>query len=159
MRRPESACSMEGLVTLRTYCRGRLIAEQRQHNIITYNGKVQLLKLALGQSFVYGLAVAFGENATTQTVDDVGLYEERIRVPLVSVGEVTRVGNWARVTFRARLGKTQGNGFTFKEAALVTKSAPGTIADGDIMLSRVTIEPTAKSDQKYLLLQWQYTFK
>jgi hypothetical protein len=41
----------------------------------------------------------------------------------------------------------------------VTKSAPGTIADGDIMISRVTIEPTAKSDQKYLLLQWQYTFK
>ncbi len=149
---------LTGRVIIETYlCERRrapqLIEVDERENVVTYGGKALALQLLAAQAGTPGIAIAWGTNNTGQTVDDVGLYAEVLRTPLASVSPISRVGDAAVMTIRAKLGKTQGNGHTFREIAFVTSLAPGQ----GLTIARVATADHAKTDQKFLLAQWQFT--
>lgn len=149
---------LTGRVTIETYLCARrrpprLIEVSERENVVTFAGKSLLLQLWLAQANTPGIGIAWGDNGTMQAVDDAALYAEILRTPIASVSTVSRTGDAAMLTVRARLGKTQGNGTTFREVGLVTSLSTGQ----GLLLARAAIADAVKTDQKFLLLQWQFT--
>ncbi len=129
-----------------------VIARAASRNKTTLNGKRQALALPFAQGSTFWSHVAFGINSAAPTLGDAALYDEKIRVPIASVTP-TDDGVNAMLTVRAVLSQTQGNGFTYTEAAIVNAAV------GGLLYNRVVYPPVEKTDQYYLFAQFDLTQK
>jgi hypothetical protein len=90
--------------------------------------------------------VAWGTNGTSPQETDVGLYEEQVRNSIVS-----RARGHKQLIIAGFMGSATGNGFTFREAAIVT----GATDTQWRLLARVAMNPIAKNSNTIITLNWQ----
>jgi len=93
--------------------------------------------------------VAWGTNGTAPQISDVGLFDEKVRTDIVA-----RAKGDKQLIIGGFMGSTTGNGFDFREAALVT----GPITSQWRLFARVAINPIAKNTNVIISISWQVDF-
>lgn len=139
----EQATRMKGwgFVSVRSAETGQLIDYARFHNLDTKVGKNLMRDLYLGNTQDVPAFIALGTNDTPPTVDDVALYDERVRVLIAS-----RVPAEGQGTIRAYYGSTVGNGLTYKECGLFTT--------GGLLAARAVFTGIAKTSSVTITINW-----
>ncbi|MFO0773709.1 MAG: hypothetical protein U0172_03475 [Nitrospiraceae bacterium] len=126
------------------YCIERVVT----HNRLYKTGVEVLWLRAFGQNNIPAFAwLAAGQNGNPNSEAMTGLGDERYRAPITSV-------NWNSTTeelvMRHIMGKTAGNGFTFREAMIVNASP-----SGGTMLCRVPYADKLKDANNILTFEWK----
>ncbi len=93
--------------------------------------------------------VAWGTNGTAPQISDVGLFDEKVRTDIVA-----RAKGDKQLIIGGFMGSTTGNGFDFREAALVT----GPITSQWRIFARVAINTIAKNTNVIISISWQVDF-
>lgn len=124
------------------------LRRHEQKNLTLLLGKRLALELLFGQHTHFVQYLALGDNATTATLSDAGLYNELFRGPLTSVALDDDTVN-GLCTVRYILGSTMGNGNTYREAGLFN--------DNNVCYARAVFPDVAKTDAKILIVQWDLT--
>lgn len=124
---------------------GRLLQKLCVHNLDTKAGKNLMRDLYMGNSQAFPSHIALGTNNTPPTVNDVALYDEKVRVLIAS-----RVPAEGQATIRAYYGATVGNGSTYQECGLFN-------AD-NVLVARSTFAPIAKSSSVTITVNWIKTW-
>lgn len=93
--------------------------------------------------------VAWGANGTAPQVSDTGLFDEKVRTDIVA-----RAKGDKQLIIGGFMGSTTGNGFDFKEAALVT----GPLASQWRLFARVAINTISKNTNVVISVSWQVDF-
>ncbi len=132
-------------LVVREAASGRLLQKIRVHNLDTQAGKNLMRDLYLGNSQAVPSHIALGTNATPATVDDVALYDERVRVLIAS-----RVPAEGQATIRAHYGKAVGNGATYQECGMFTPD--------NILVARATFPAIAKTASVTITVNWIKTW-
>lgn len=133
---------------------GTLLDREERKNLTMLFGKKLLLATLFDQSPSDPLiGVAVGGNNTAPANTDATLYQELIRLPLVSVSSITNNGSAGLVTVRAIMASTVGNGNIYREAGLVSSLSAGVPG----LYNRVTFADKTKSASKAILFQFDFT--
>ncbi len=90
--------------------------------------------------------LAWGTNGTAPAVTDVGLYAEQVRNEIVARSKGDK-----QVIIAGFMGTTTGNGFDFREIALVT----GLTSAQSRILARAAINSIAKNSNVIIAVNWQ----
>ena len=130
-----------GFLSVRDAESGQLIRYAPFHNLDTKAGKNLMRDLYMGNSQAIPTHIALGTNDTPPNVNDVALYDERVRVLITS-----RVPAEGQSTIRAYYGSTVGNGITYKECGMF--NALGVLA------ARATFTPIAKTSSVTITINW-----
>jgi len=93
--------------------------------------------------------IAWGTNGTAPQMTDTQLYDEKVRNDIIA-----RAKGDKQVIIGGFMGTTTGNGFDFKEAALVT----GLLTSQWRIFARVAINTISKNTNVIISISWQVDF-
>lgn len=128
------------------------LSREVTHNVVTLYGKRAILDRLVVEDAPIITGIALGDNNTPEGSGDAALFSELIRIPLTSFTDAVDNGTSGLLTVVGVLGSTEGNGNTYREAALTFSLTAGA---SDIV-NRVTFSDKAKSVSKILVLQFDF---
>ena len=126
---------------------GKLLSTQTIDNMVVNAGKTEIAAWISQSSSDFASHMAFSTSATAIQLTDTTLSGEVTRVALGSTTDAAGV-----VTFKAMLGKNDGNGSTYASVALFNDPTTGT------MLSAFVLAATVEKDNsKSLTITYTWT--